>query len=239
MAVISPIWHGNCNIINKINKKYPGNTRFHTSPEYHKLEIMFLTSALSNVFFGRKELGEAKLKKIENQINQFNKEFEKIGKSNFKGNKKDFEKRLFTFLEKDYSENFIFKGKRKTVEENMETLQMLINTYGIDHQIDFSSHYPKNLIELYNEAKKFKYWEQLKNPYTLKTGIGINGALMDYENYKKIKKFNCQGLVLYEVIGETKFRIYGCDLKGNLLKKIIEHEEKIYNKSLMEDEDDY
>lgn len=118
------------------------------------------------------------------------------------------------------------RAKISSAKANAHTLQTLLETHGVD----WRGQYPPSLKELEKEAKKYSYWKDFKNPFTKKQGIAINGALLDYANYKKVKDVaSMKGLVLYKaencayVKAEkrtfcTNYKIYALDEKGNMIK---------------------
>lgn len=96
------------------------------------------------------------------------------------------------------------------VNENMHTLQVMVETYGVD----WGGMYPPNLDTLSKEAKKSDYWKELENPVT----GGQGKALDDYGAFKG--QAAQAGEVFYEPIRQdgqiTSYRIYGYDPGGKL-----------------------
>ncbi|MFN8672196.1 MAG: hypothetical protein U0457_08985 [Candidatus Sericytochromatia bacterium] len=147
-----------------------------------------------------------------NKENKFEKEITLFAPSGYPILKEDF------FPEKEFLED-----KNKTlskIKANMHTLQTMIETYAVD----FEENYPKNLTELYEYATKnnYPYWKEFINPFTANKGISQYGSLLDYKTYLEEKnKENLAGIVLYEpIVKDTikKYKIYGIDFNGELLK---------------------
>lgn len=55
-------------------------------------------------------------------------------------------------------------------KENLHTIQTIVETFAVDHK----GIYPKNFQVLEKEAKKMKYWTELRNPYNKKNILFIN-----------------------------------------------------------------
>ncbi|MFN8672197.1 MAG: hypothetical protein U0457_08990 [Candidatus Sericytochromatia bacterium] len=127
------------------------------------------------------------------------------------------------------------------IKNNMHTLQTAIETFGVDNY----SYYPKNLDDLFKEANEVStpYWKILTNPINKK--IDKNNAFADYKEYKEAKdKKVFAGFILYEALDlvksrkdesyvgvkpsedfykkypiiANKYKIFGVDSEGNLLK---------------------
>jgi ankyrin repeat protein len=138
---------------------------------------------------------------------------------NFLINKSD--KNLLSYFEKN--KNLV---KNNITKENMHAIQILIQLY----QSDLYSSYPEKLEDLEKYAKSNNYWTEINNPFTLTSGLGKNGSIMDYKTYKNNKNNSSfKGLVLYESINPkfnkeykktlcTKYKLYGTDENGELLK---------------------
>jgi hypothetical protein len=112
------------------------------------------------------------------------------------------------------------------IKENMNVIQALSETYAVD----WDDKYPEKIEELEKEAKSKDYWKDIKNPFTGMSGLGKDGAFMDYKKYKNYKPHpSLKGLVLYESVTPkfdkienksfcTKYKIYATDENGELLK---------------------
>lgn len=103
-----------------------------------------------------------------------------------------------------------------SVQENMYTLQMMVETYAVD----WGGVYPENLAVLYFQATQAKntYWKQIINPINQKEGIGFEGSMLDVEFFKMGQ---LPGLVVYIPGGSpiVHYWIYGTDETGNILQK--------------------
>ncbi|MBC7473907.1 MAG: DUF3352 domain-containing protein [Candidatus Sericytochromatia bacterium] len=119
------------------------------------------------------------------------------------------------------------RARTATAKANMYTFQLIAETYAVDNY----GIYANNLPSLINVSKKRKYFKDVKNPFTAKTGMGINGSYIEYKDYKNYKgnKSNLKGLVVYqsEKCKYNKkdkkneclsYKIYGLDEKGNFIK---------------------
>jgi hypothetical protein len=107
------------------------------------------------------------------------------------------------------------KAKVSSVKANMHTLQVLVETYGVD----WGGTYPIDLDTLFQQAQKYEYWKDVRNPFTDQKGIGLRGALMAYKDYVPSPDF--AGMVLYkpaEGKNPNGYWIYGVDQKGELIK---------------------
>ena len=111
------------------------------------------------------------------------------------------------------------------LKNNMKTLQLMLEYYAVDN----GGKYPENLDLLYKDATNNKngtkppYWTEIENPYTKKSGIGFDKALMPYNDFLNIRKkenIDCRGVVFYEFIQnnsdltKTKYIIYNCNQNG-------------------------
>ncbi len=101
------------------------------------------------------------------------------------------------------------------VRANMQTLHVILETYGVD----FSGTYPSDLNRLIAEAKENNYWRDLTNPITSST----EQALKPYSEFKGTA--NQAGMVFYEPLGlqttaegpvATGFNLYGYAPNGEL-----------------------
>ena len=111
---------------------------------------------------------------------------------------------------------------RLGVEEyRYESLKMIkLTIYSLEEIVKKYSEsnggvYPKNLHELSGTS----YWKNFNNSYCNDMS-GIGGALMDYEEYQKIKFHDKhRGFILYKSVGNPpkRYFIYGCDIKGDLI----------------------
>lgn len=123
---------------------------------------------------------------------------------------------------KEPSKN-IESSKISLVKSNMYSLQVVLETYGVDH----TGFFHPNLSSLVKEANTKKYFIDYANPFTNKKGIGTGKYVESYANYlKSKKKVDFKGTVLYEPSKKldkktklsTGYKIYGVDGKGNLIK---------------------
>jgi hypothetical protein len=117
-------------------------------------------------------------------------------------------------------------SKISSLKANMHIIQTVLETYAVD----WSGNYTEKLEDLEKYAKNNGYWKNILNPFTGKSGLGKDGAFMDYKKYKNYKPHpSLKGLVLYESIDSkfdkeykklfcTKYKIYGTDDNGELLK---------------------
>lgn len=106
-----------------------------------------------------------------------------------------------------------YRVQESSVKANMHSLQTMIETYGVD----WGGTYPENLHILVKEAQQNSnpYWKELTNPFTQQTGIGQQGAMLDFANYRAGNPLN-QGLVIYESSpSKSLYFIYGVDAQGN------------------------
>ena len=112
--------------------------------------------------------------------------------------------------------NYTEQGRVSLVKANMHTLQIIVETYGVD----YGGIYASDLNALEAAAKDTtqgasSYWKELTNPYSGETGPAA--TLMEYKNYSPDPQY--QGMTLYEVTGEnpTRYKIYGTDKNGELI----------------------
>ncbi len=105
-------------------------------------------------------------------------------------------------------------SKDIVLRDNMERVRLMVETFPADgHKV-----YPQNLEQLYQDAKTDNYWNLHKNPLT--GSHSKAGIIADYGNYLYSgKKENFAGMVLYERISQSHYRIYGCDNDGKIIQK--------------------
>lgn len=74
------------------------------------------------------------------------------------------------------------RAKLASVKVNMNIFQTMLETYSVDS----NGNYPKNVEELEKIANKgeYKYWKDLKNPFTLSIGKGKS-----FDNFEKKSVF--------------------------------------------------
>ena len=120
----------------------------------------------------------------------------------------------------------------------MHTLQAALEAYALDHD----GIYPESAELLKNEAVKKNYWRHFKNPYINKHGYGV--SFVDMKEWQKNKRYEREnsgyfwglrvrwtdsdvsektqyvtsGIVLYDYIQPTLYRIYGVDGSGVIIK---------------------
>lgn len=129
------------------------------------------------------------------------------------------------------------RSKRSSVKANMHTLQNALEKYAID----FGGIYPKNLRDLEKSARAQGYWEDFQNPYTHQRGYQLSWG--SFTHWKRTTGYNPQvkpslfglrirspqrealqpqikaqaGMVLYESVSPTHYRIYATDDDGRLI----------------------
>lgn len=113
-----------------------------------------------------------------------------------------------------------------SVKNNMHSLQIILEAYAIDRNFT----YPNNLVLLIKEAKKNNLWKEFYNPISKKSGLGKEGSLLDFNDYKNLPMSSQRnGMVIYESLNcknDNKikkiicksYKIYGADEKGKFIK---------------------
>lgn len=117
------------------------------------------------------------------------------------------------------------KAKTSSVKANMHSLQVMVETHGVD----WGGMYPESVATIKKEAQAASYWLDLTNPVNQTKGIGLKKALLDYKTYKNFKpQVSFSGMVFYEPLGKSQYgkdckcklypayRIYGYSPEGEL-----------------------
>ena len=136
------------------------------------------------------------------------------------------------------------RARVSATKANMHSLQTMVEIYAANHD----GNYPANLNLLEAAARNEHYWRDLKNPYTLASGYGKSyqslahwkniavhealqvqyrwGLRLRARGYSKIKVRSSKqpGLVLYEYLSPSHYRIYGVR-KG---KQLIQDRGKVF-----------
>ncbi len=134
------------------------------------------------------------LRKMAEQQEQLSQDIQRVRRTIY-GNLSANQTRLWTGYFASANLASINRARISSVKANMHTLQAVLETYGVDFG---GTGYPLNLNQLYAEAiKGSSYWRKFVNPYTLKEGIGLNGALVDFDQYMN-GSVKGEGLVLYK-----------------------------------------
>lgn len=127
--------------------------------------------------------------------------------------------------------NFILEEPKNSplieeLKKNMDIFRTIVET----RSVSFSGTYAETSEKLKKEAEKiqYPYWKDFMNPFTSKIGLGKNGSVMDFNEYKNYTPSpSLKGLVIYEVSGYKSlkcvndcvyYKIYGTDEKGELIK---------------------
>lgn len=110
---------------------------------------------------------------------------------------------------------------------NMHTIQTITATYSVDH----SGLYPNSAETLVQEAKSKGYWGNPKNPFAdYETISATLPPVISYDDYIQAKSTlnlkgtvlenqgNLKGIVVYQPISNTLYKIYGVDIFGELIK---------------------
>ncbi|MEZ0373834.1 MAG: ankyrin repeat domain-containing protein [Candidatus Sericytochromatia bacterium] len=96
-----------------------------------------------------------------------------------------------------------------SLKANMRTLQTVVETYAVDHDGLFAP----DLRTLYSEASKLKYWPELTNPLTGKTGL--TETVADFVAQPGPQH---QGQVFYKPLlkdgKRVSYELYGVDHRG-------------------------
>ena len=108
-------------------------------------------------------------------------------------------------------------SRDERVKTNMHTLQIMIETYGVD----WGGNYPESLEGLHREAVMpgREYWKDFSNPYTSATGIGPRGSLIEFKDFTPTPEL--AGLVVFQPLCGTgscvEYDVYGIGENGELL----------------------
>ena len=103
------------------------------------------------------------------------------------------------------------RAKEENVIVNMGTLRVMLETYRVDWK-----EYPKNLLELGNEATTKNYNKRIRNPFSNKVGAIEMPAswAIDY-----LGEIGQAGFVGYQYIDSLKYYLFGYNGDGKLIKK--------------------
>lgn len=105
------------------------------------------------------------------------------------------------------------KARISSTKANMHTLQVLVETYGVD----FGGNYPSDYVTLQAEAQKAGYSVTFSNPYDT-----AQPSVLSLEDYLK-EETGLAGVVIYEPLqtpGNESFsgyRIYGTNEEGRII----------------------
>lgn len=108
------------------------------------------------------------------------------------------------------------RAMSQSVRNNMYTLQTMVETYAVD----WGGEYAADLNKLYQEAtvNGRDYWKDIRNPVTGKSGLGPEGAMMEFSKYQPGNPA-FRGMVLYQSDkSRVRYQIFGVDELGNLLE---------------------
>ncbi|MEZ0368532.1 MAG: ankyrin repeat domain-containing protein [Candidatus Sericytochromatia bacterium] len=112
-------------------------------------------------------------------------------------------------LRASFAEAEALAQRLAALKANMRTLQTAVETYAVDHDGIFAP----DLRTLYSEASKLKYWPELTNPLTGKTGLTETVA-----DFVAKPGPQHQGQVFYKPLlkdgKRVSYEIYGVDHRG-------------------------
>lgn len=109
-------------------------------------------------------------------------------------------------------------SKDIVLRDNMERVRLMVETFPTGEQ----KIYPQNLEQLYQDATTDNYWNLYKNPLTgARHPASVIADYSDYLYSGNKQKF--AGMVLYESVSRSVYRIYGCDKEGKIIQKNGRH----------------
>lgn len=104
-------------------------------------------------------------------------------------------------------------AKHTVLIDAMERTRIMVEAYPVE-----GGGYPLNIDALYERAKQQGYWALSKNPLT--KARSRESIIRDFSDYTtSTEQADFAGMILYEPMGKYNYRIYGCDEKGQLIRR--------------------
>lgn len=119
-----------------------------------------------------------------------------------------------------YSKKIKKLGKKTThsaniaqLRDNMERVRIMVEAY----QVEGGNEYPPDALSLHKAAQEQGYWSLKRNPFRGYTR-DANILLGDYDRFQRSwAPSSYRGMVLYQRLSPSQYRIFGCNEEGNLL----------------------
>ena len=113
----------------------------------------------------------------------------------------------------------------QSLEKNMYLLRQMIDTYSIDWGGAFPADLKVLIEKADNKANQYSVnSENIINPYSNKHGIGIDKAIIDFNEFERLKNnVNCSGIIIYQLLENNQgYKIYACQKNNKISEFIIE-----------------